>query len=114
MSVTNPIGRRNNTWNISATIKRINTTTGATGTVTTVTGYREPVDYRVTRMGSAPYVDGSFVNDVTDYFFCDKGSDIRANDTITIDGEDFKARQPRIYDGRLAHMLVPLASFTPL
>jgi hypothetical protein len=112
MPVTNPIGRR--TWDKVATVKRTNTTTGATGTVTTVTGYREPVDYRVTRVGVAPYVDGAFVNDVTDYFFCDKGSDIRANDILTIDGEDFKVRTPRIYDGRLAHMLIPLASFTPL
>lgn len=111
MPVTNPIGRR--TWDKVATVKRINTTTGVTGAVATITGYREPVDYRVYQRNAAPYTDGAFVSDVTDFFFCDKGSDIHANDIVTIDGEEFKARQPRIYDGRLAHMLVPLSSFTP-
>ena len=98
-------------YNTTATVKRLNASTGAFASVGTVEGMIQPVIFRPWST-VAPYVAEDYRGEITDEFMCDVSSDIQQDDQLMIDGEQYRAHRPRKQrGGEVEHMIVPLAAY---
>jgi hypothetical protein len=106
--------------NCTATVERLTPATGTWATVAEdVAGYIEPAtEWKVRADGPWRQAD-SYEGKVTDRLLVPLGTDVQANDRVTVTPDDggaartYNARPIQQHHGALAHTLVPLADYEP-